>query len=280
MVVATVVAMASALSGCGTSLLATTTSTASTVATAAASQTSTTTTAPLNGEVAVAFPVVECTSNTGAPLEGQGWKPSILLAPIPTGLVGKVEFYSDGVHTVLGPVGWSCAQTRSSDGARGLAVYPANNPNPPVEGTPAPGTEGIFATFDDTGNTVGIALVCPFFTVPAWQQQEANCAPNKPSGEQSSMPTPDVASVTDPAGVVGSLEASGGQSAVTGTVIFPQEEPAVTDGSSVDVAEESCSLPTSTWCPTVLSDFDVREFPVPGSGSSYSSDDGDTGDSH
>jgi hypothetical protein len=85
------------------------------------------------------------------------------------------------------------------------------------------------------------------------------------------MPTPDVASVTDPAGVLGSLEASGGQSAVTGTVIFPQDEPAVTDGSSVDVAEESCSLPLSPLCPTVLSDFDVRQFPVPNADSSYSS---------
>ncbi len=277
--VSTAVALGGALSGCGSSLFATTTSTASTVATAAASQTPTTTTAPLNGEVAVAFPVVECISSTGASLGTEGWKPSILLAPIPTALVGKVEFYSDSVHILLGPVGWSCAQTRASDGTRGLVVYPANNPNPPVDGTPAPGTEGIFATFDDTGNTAGIALVCPFFTMPAWQQQQANCAPNKPAGEQSSMPTPDVASVTDPAGVVGSLESSGGQNAVTGTVIFPQDEPAVTDGSSVDVAEESCSLPDTTVCPTVLSDFDVREFPVPDSGSSYSSDNGDYSDS-
>jgi hypothetical protein len=214
---------------------------------------------------------VECTSSTGAALAPQGWKPSILLAPIPTALVGKVEFYSDSVHTLLGPTGWSCAQTQASDGAQGLAVYPSDNPNPPVDGAPAPGTEGIFATFDDTGNTAGIALVCPFFTVPSWQQQEANCAPAKPAGEQSSMPTPDVASVTDPAGVLGSLEASGGQSAVTGTVIFPQDEPAVTDGSSVDVAEESCSLPLSPLCPTVLSDFDVRQFPVPNADSSYSS---------
>jgi hypothetical protein len=274
LVVSTVVALGTALSGCGTSLLATTAPTASPTAASASSQTSTTTTAPLNGEVAVAFPVVACTSSTGAPLATQGWKPSVLLAPIPTALVGKVDFYSDSLHAVLGPTGWSCAQTRASDGARGLVVYPANNPNPPVDGPPAPGTEGIFATYEDTGNNQGIALVCPFFTMPAWQQQQANCAPNKPAGEQSSMPTPDVAFVTDPAGVVGSLEGSGGQSAVTGTVIFPQDEPAVTDGSSVDVAVESCSLPDSTLCPTVLSDFDVREFPVPDSGSSYSSDDG------
>jgi hypothetical protein len=78
------------------------------------------------------------------------------------------------------------------------------------------------------------------------------------------MPTPDVASVTDPAGVVGSLEGSGGAHAVTGTVLFPQESPEVADGGSVVVAVESCSLPDTSLCPTVLSDFDVREFPVPG----------------
>ena len=78
----------------------------------------------------------------------------------------------------------------------------------------------------------GIALVCPFFTVPSWQQQEAGCAATPPAGEISSMPTPDVASITDPAGVVGSLEASGGSGPVTGSLIFPQVEPAVTDGSA------------------------------------------------
>jgi hypothetical protein len=48
-------------------------------------------------------------------------------------------------------------------------------------------------------------------------------------------------------------------------VIFPQVLPAVTYGSSVSVAEESCSLTDATLCPTVLSDFAVREFPVPSS---------------
>lgn len=263
-------ALGVALSACGTSLVSSAATTASPAT--IAPQSSTTTTSLPAGEVAVAFPVVECTTATGASLGTEGWKPGVLLAPIPTALVGKVEFYSDDVHTVLGPTAWACAQTQASDGGSGLVVYPSANPNPPVDGQPPPGTEGVFATFDTTATVAGISLVCPFFTVASWQQQEAKCPTSLPAGEQSSMPTPDVASVTDPAGVMGTLEGSGGTGAVTGTVVFPQVEPAVTDGSSVHVAEESCSLPDPTLCATVLSDFDVREFPVPTpDGASYGS---------
>ena len=151
----------------------------------------------------MAFPVVACTTPSGGSLGSQGWKPTVLLAPIPTTLVGTVEFYSDGVHTVLGPTGWSCAQTPGNLGATGLAVYPPGVPDPSALGVPPAGAEGIFATFDTTGHARGIALVCPFFTLLKWQQAEANCNGLKPTGEQSSLPTPDIASVTDPAGVAG-----------------------------------------------------------------------------
>jgi hypothetical protein len=282
-----------ALTGCGSSLLGTTSTTPAPSASTTPASTSATT-APLNGEVAVAFPVVGCTtasaatggsgtggSGTGGGTGGggtggggtggggttstQGWNPTILLAPIPTALVGKVEFYSDGAHTVLGPTGWTCSVITSNQGAIVLVVYPADDPNPPITGIPAAGSEGVFATFDSTGHAQGAALVCPFFTIPSWQQKEADCSGSKPAGELASMSTPDVVSVTDPAGVVGSLEGSGGVFPVTGTVIFPQVIPAVTDGSSVDIAEESCSLTATALCPTVLSDFEVREFPVPAS---------------
>jgi hypothetical protein len=260
------------LAGCGTSLLATTTSTsAPSVSTTLAA---TSPTGPLAGEVAVAYPVVECTSATSATGAGgrspsggaqgkQGWKPTILLAPIPTDLVGKVEFYSDGVHTVAGPTGWTCSVLPGSQGTGGLVVYPSDDPNPPISGIPPAGTEGIFATFDTTGHAEGVTLVCPFFTVPSWQQKEANCSTAKPTGEQTSMPTPDIASVTDASGSAGSLIGSGGVQSVTGVVIFPQVQPAVSNGSSVNVAVESCSLTDSALCPTILSDFVVREFPVP-----------------
>ncbi|MGH9080620.1 MAG: hypothetical protein ACRDYE_11215 [Acidimicrobiales bacterium] len=262
--------MAMLATACGSNLLGAASS--STLAATAASTTSTTsTTAPLTGEVAVAFPVVACTTAYGGPLPGQGWKPSILLAPIPTVLVGQVEFYTDGTHSILGPTGWSCTETTTTDGAAGLAVVPPGAPNPSGasdpsgSGPPAAGSEGVFATFESTGHSAGVDLVCPFFLLPSFQQRDANCNGQMPAGETSSMPTPDVASVSDPAGVVGTLAGSGGTRPVTGAVIFPQVMPALTEGVSIDIAVESCALTHATLCPTVLSDFEVREFPVPSS---------------
>ncbi|HEY5097949.1 MAG TPA: hypothetical protein VII46_07865 [Acidimicrobiales bacterium] len=252
------------LAGCGSSLSAIVGSTSTTQNPANVARAApTTSTPPLSGEVAVAFPVVACTTASGSPLPGQGWKPSVLLAPIPTTLVGHVEFYTDGTHTVLGPTGWACSQSTATTGAIGVTVYPTDSPPPVGDTPPSPGTEGVFATFDTTGRPSGAALVCPYFSIPQWQQQEADCTGSPPSGEQSAMPTPDVASVTDPSGVTGTLDGSGGPDVVTGVVIFPQVTPAVTDGSPITVAEESCSLVDSALCPTVLTDFEVREFPVP-----------------
>jgi hypothetical protein len=296
------------LAGCGTSLLDTSAST-----TAPGSSTSSTaggatsTTVPVNGEVAVAFPVVACTDPAyggSAIKSSSGWNPTILMAPVPTSLVGKVTFYTDGVHTLLGPSGWTCAlvapgtaatsgssTTTSTDygttttttttptttptatsgqsaaigapGATTLALYPPNDPNPPTTGVPAAGAEGIFATYATTGTDAGVFLVCPFFAIPSWQSRSAGCTTTKPAGELTNDLTPDVTAVADPAGVTGNLAASGGQTAVSGVVLFPQAASAISYGSPVPVAAESCSLETPSLCATVLSDFEVREFPVP-----------------
>ena len=254
------------LSGCGASLVGSASTTL--VSPVIATKGSTTTTAPLTGEVSVAFPVVACSTAYGGPTSSSGWKPTILLAPIPTALVGDVEFYSDGIHTVLGPTGWSCSQTTTAGSVTGLAVFPSGTTHPTLTGPPAAGTQGIFATFSQTGRVQGVAMVCPFFTVPSWQAQEAKCGATKPTGETSAVATPDVVSVSDPPGVTGSLAGSGGFYAVTGVVIFPQVMPAVTNGSSVNVAEEACTIATVALCPTILSDFEVREFPAPGTSAS------------
>ncbi len=251
------------LSACGSSLSAIVGSTSTTQDPVGAGPVPAAVTPPLSGEVAVAFPVAGCANSFGVVLPTEGWKPSVLLAPIPTALVGKVSFYTDGVHTLLGPSGWSCAVWSPTTGTTGLVVFPSNTPVPASDAPVEAGSEGVFATFDTTGRPSGISAVCPFFSIPQWQQQEAGCSGSPPPGEQSAMPTPDLASVTDPSGVTGSLEGSGGNHPVTGVVIFPQVQPAVTNGSPVDIAEESCSLVDGSLCPTVTSDFEVREFPVP-----------------
>ena len=292
-----------ALAGCGTSSLLGTSST--TGVSSSTTPGAPTTTVPVNGEVAVAFPVVACVNpNGGSPLKSRtGWSPTIVAAAVPTSLVGKVAFYTDGLHLVLGPTGWTCAPVTPGPGAAGggsststpstgqtgstvpatestsgqsgavatqggatLAVYPPNDPNPPTSGPPAPGAEGVFATYASTGTNAGIDLVCPFFAIPDWQVQQAGCSTTKPTGEVTNVLTPDITQVADPPGLVGSLAASGGQTDVTGTVLFPQTPSAVSYGSPIEVAAESCSLSTATLCPTILSDFEVREFPVPTSG--------------
>jgi len=261
---ATLVVVGMALGGCGKSLSAIVGSTSTTQNPDVVAGASPSTTPPgPSGEVAVAFPVAACTSGFGVPLTNQGWKPSVLLAPIPTALVGKVEFYTDGTHTLLGPEGWNCSTWSAALGATGLAVYPSNLPAPAANTPVQAGDEGIYADFDTTGRSAGVTTVCPYFTIPGWQKQEAGCTGSPPAGEQTAMPTPDVASITDPSGVTGTLEGSGGPHAVTGVVIFPQLVPAVTNGSAVAIAEESCSLVETSLCPTVISDFEVREFPVP-----------------
>jgi len=232
--VAAVVAACGLLAGCGSSLIGSASPTdatpTSTTAGAAPS-----TTVPIDGEVAVAFPVVACTNPAagGAVIKSSsGWSPSIITAPVPTSLVGKVTFYTDGVHILLAPSGWTCAlvqpgpsgqgagtvptttypgETTTSTpagattaattpgalgvptsgqgaaigapGATTLAVYPSDDPNPPTVGAPAPGTEGVFATWATTGTDAGIDLVCPFFTIPSWQSQQAGCSTTKPAGE-------------------------------------------------------------------------------------------------
>ena len=144
---------------------------------------STTTTAPLTGEVAVAFPVVACTTSSGAPLASQGMeahRPAGADPDRPGGQGGVL--LGRGAHrarperlgllaeprTARGPPGWW-----STLRARPLPRWPSSRPA---------GTEGIFAIFDNTGTAQGISLVCPYFTVPSWQQTEANCSGIKPAG--------------------------------------------------------------------------------------------------
>ncbi len=259
--------MGVALSGCGKSLNAIVGSTSTTQDPVTANGSSPGSGTAGGGEVAVAFPVTTCTTAFGTALPGGGWKPNVLLAPIPTAMVGKVEFYTDGGHTLLGPYGWNCSEWSAVSGSTGLVVYPPNTSPPPVNAVPPAGTEGVFASFDTTGTTQGVAQVCHYFTVAQFQQQQASCSGPGPAGEQNTLATPDVAAITDPANVVGALQGSGGSHPVTGVVIFPQVLPAVTYGTAVNIATESCSLVATALCPTILSDFEVREFPVPDSGS-------------
>jgi len=140
-----------------------------------------------------------------------------------------------------------------------MDAYPLGQPNPTASASePVPGTQIIAATFDYTGHVPGVDLACPYF--PKVASASEPCPSSVPSGEEVHQLTPDVVTITDPKGVKGVLDGSGGSTAVTGVMIVPQA-PNLING--VAIAEESCSLSNAALCPSILQDFLVRQFPVP-----------------
>ncbi len=140
-----------------------------------------------------------------------------------------------------------------------MDVYPPGQPNPTTSASePVPGTQIIAATFDYTAHIPGVDLACPYF--PKVASASEPCPGPVPSGEEVHQLTPDVVTITDPAGVKGALDGSGGTIAVTGVMIVPQ---ALNLVNGVEIAEESCSLSNTALCPSILQDFLVRQFPVP-----------------
>jgi hypothetical protein len=90
-----------------------------------------------------------------------------LLASVPSSLIGKVEFYSAGSQTLMGPKGWTCSELQAADGGIGMSVYPPGQANPTIDDHPTPpGGQGVFATFEYTGHTPGLDVVCPISRFP------------------------------------------------------------------------------------------------------------------
>ncbi len=221
--------------------------------------TPTTTSTAVAGTSATALPVGACSQTFGGPSAGPAWVPRQLAGAIPPAAAPRLEFYSIGTESLLGPRGWSCAQLTSADGSAVMDVYPPGEPNPTTAPTrPSVGSQVISASFDYTGHVPGVDLVCPYFPKEATSGEP--CPGHVPAGELVHQVTPDVVTITDPAGVKGALAGSGGPIAVTAEMIVPQA-PNLPDG--VSIAEESCSLTDSALCPSILEDFLVRQFPVP-----------------
>jgi hypothetical protein len=232
----------------------------------ASAKTSTTETVSLH-----VLPVGPCASvfGAGGPSTGPAWEPTKLAAAMPDASAGKLEFYSVGterflgtLETLLGPRGWSCGQLTGADGAAEMAVYPPGSANPfslEAPSEPAPGEQLVEASFDYTGHIPGIDRACPYFPSVA-SASGAPCPSTVPTGEKVTRLTADVVAITDPPAVKGSLAGSGGRRSVTGLMIVPE-------GSnlpdSVGVAKISCSLRAASLCSTILSDFVVRQFPIP-----------------
>ena len=210
---------------------------------------STTTTTTTRAAGTSVVPVIPCSLTTGFDSGGPSWIPTQLPANVPPSMKGKLDLYSTGAASVLAPAGWACSALDAADGGRSIDVTPPgqNSDEPPSL------AQSIDATFEYTGHGPGMDVVCPYFP-PTNPSTYAGCTTSPPAGETVQHLTPDIVLLNDPTGFGGS------KYAMTGVLIYPDGSSQPT--TSVNVSEERCTLATPKLCPTILGDFQVREFPA------------------
>jgi len=224
-------------------------------------QPTTTSTSPSNrvGNVAV-LPVAACPTTYGA---------NNLNAFVPTELptaetVHGLEFYSNGLLTVLGPAGWACSALVAADGAQRLDVYPSGQSDLSVTNVP-PGSEVVQLDSDYTGHGPGAQLICPLFpNSPAVTfYAGALPCPTLPSTESTQRLTDDVVAFRDPSGVRGTGAGSGGPLSSVGDAVYPQVKPAEpSDGVTVSVLSCTLASDLDSLCGSIQADFLTRDAPA------------------
>lgn len=212
---------------------------------------------PAGGAYPAELPVVACPTTYGVSTGAHPFVARQLPADRdPEGM----NFYSNGLLTVLGPSGWTCSALVATDGGQVLDVYPRGLPDLSTHQI-APGTPVVQVVGEYTGHGPGALLICPLFPhSPAATVMGGNppCS-SVPSGESVSALTNDVVLFRDPPGVRGTGAGSGGAMASTGAAVYPQ----VGSPDSVDVRLLSCTLPVAQdeICAAIQGDFLVRNPP-------------------
>jgi hypothetical protein len=209
----------------------------------------------------VGVPVVPCQAINGASPTPTAGVPRLLATTISKAASQRLNFYSNGVITVLGPKGWACTSLFAADGSQSLAAFPPGQLDPSLPDAPAT-AQGVIGRVDFTGHGPGVALVCGLFPdAPAVKSFGSNggFSCSLPAAEVTQRPTPDLAIFHDPATIKGSGDLSGGPKPVSGVVILPQSDP----GNVGNVSKETCALASrdSGLCDAIVSDFAVRAFP-------------------
>jgi hypothetical protein len=200
----------------------------------------------------VVLRVNPCSIESGTESGGPIWLPTQLTAQIPPALKSKVELYSTGTNTVLAPAGWVCSALEATDGGTSLVVSPPGQASSQA-GASAPNSSNVTALFDYTGHGPGMDLVCPYFPPPD-PQSYSGCSTSLPAGQTTKPITADILSISTAPTAKQSRPS-------TGVLIYPKVRNY--ENTSVDIAEETCTLSTPSLCPTLLSDFAIRDFPIP-----------------
>jgi serine/threonine protein kinase len=225
-----------------------------------------TTSAPSTSAPAVSaspsLAVNECPSTYGIEQTPAPRIPSTIAVSLPASEADQLAFYSDStrsVDPVLAPVGWSCSASVGADGSTIVSVFPSGEPDPnAATGSLPASTQGVIAYSPSACQGCVASLVCPIFTNADNQLgYTGQSCPTEPPAEQQTFlagsATTDYGTVdlTDPSGVQGTVQMSGGNYEAFGAMRY---DDSVGEGQAAAI---SCVLQQNEadLCSAITSDF-------------------------
>jgi hypothetical protein len=211
-----------------------------------------------NNLVSVQLPLNVCKTSTGDASETPVKLPATIQVDLTKGSSTQLAFYSDneGLVKVLAPGGWSCTAAIGADGSSSVTASPAGVPSQP-SATQPPVTAAQEINASQTSACVGCreSLACPLFAAAAHdylQQYQQQCPSRRPTSELVTTLNPNVVAFTDPPGVKGDGDPSGGHYAAMGVMTYYD------DFHSGGSWTETCVLPPNekSLCTSILGSFE------------------------
>jgi hypothetical protein len=213
-----------------------------------------------NNLVSVQLPMNVCATFVGGASDSAVNLPTKVQVDLTKAASTQLAFYSDneGLVRVLAPPGWSCSADIGADGSSSVTVSPAGQ-HEASSGALTPGSMAEEINASQTSACVGCreSQACPLFISAAkdyLQQYQQNCPSRRPTSESVTTINPHVVDFTDPPGIHGDADPSGGGFPAMGVMTYYDD--LTGDGSWT----ETCVLPPTdtALCKAILGNFESR----------------------
>jgi hypothetical protein len=208
-----------------------------------------------SGLVSANLPLSSCTTTYGISGTKPARLPNYVREMIPRGDIGKLKVFADGqgVMELVGPRQWGCDASIGADGSSSLFIGPIGSNNYSGKLASSSTVEQISGSQTSACVSCGLEQACPLFAAAAQENRsdyQQGCLTSAPASESITQLTKSVVEFTDPPGVHGDGNPSGGAYAARGAMTF-------SSGQLVTSWMETCLLPPSqqSLCTATLDDF-------------------------
>jgi hypothetical protein len=217
------------------------------------------TTVPTTGLVPLSLTLWSCPTTLGI----SGEAPANLTTPVqvmvPPGFSSsQLAVYSDtqGIMELLAPAGWDCQAIVGADGSSSIEIYP------PGQGAASGSSLGTSSTAEEVRGDQTSASpfaanlqACQLFPAAYKNLTGVPCSLKSPTAEEATLSTNNIIEFTDPPGVAGDGDPSGGAFTASGVMTYYPVSGAspLSNGSWT----ETCVLPPSEsrLCGAIISSF-------------------------